>query len=77
MKKYSPDWTIIPADTKLAIKIEEERYRNSCKKRKVPPKHKYCYILGRSKSETKCLKKYFAEQNPKKVNLPYPKERGK
>ena len=77
MKKYSPDWTIIPADTKLAIKIEEERYRNSCKKRKVPPKHKYCYILGRSKSETKHLKKDFAEQNPKKVNLPYPKERGK
>jgi hypothetical protein len=76
MKKYSPDWTIIPADIKIKIKQEEEKYRSSCISRNVPSKHKYCYILGRSKKETKELKKLFAENNPTKINLPYPKKRG-
>ena len=76
MKKYSPDWTIIPADIKIKIKQEEEKYRSSCISRTVPPKHKYCYILGRSKKETKQLETLFAEHNPKKINLPYPKKRG-
>lgn len=77
MKKYSPDWALVPSATRDKIKAEEKKYRDSCKKRKVPAKHKYCYILGRSKRETKNLLKDFAEQSPKKVNLSYPKERGK
>ena len=76
MKKYSPNWDIIPADIKTKIKQEEEKYRSSCISRNVPPKHKYCYILGRSKKETKELKKLFAQNNPTKINLPYPKKRG-
>ena len=77
MNKYSPNWDVIPPMIKKSIKAEEERYRNSCKKRKVPPKHKYCYILGQTKSETRHLKNIFAEQNPKKIDLPYPVTRGK
>ena len=77
MKKYSPDWTLVPPDIKVKIKEQESIYRNSCKKRKVPAKHKYCYILGQSKSETKRLKNIFAEKSPDKASLPYPKERGK
>ena len=77
MKKYSPDWNLVPPKIKAAIKKEEEVYRNSCLSRSVPPKHKYVYILGGSKKETKQLSKLFAEQNPKKVGLKYPTERGK
>ena len=77
MKKYSPDWSLVPPDTKVKIKEQERIFRDSCKKRKVPAKHKYCYILGQSKSETKRLKNIFAEKSPDKASLPYPKERGK
>jgi hypothetical protein len=77
MRKYSPNWDIIPPIAKLMIKAEEEKYRSSCKSRAVPPKHKYCYVLGKTKAETKQLRKLFIKLNPKKVNLSYPKERGK
>ena len=77
MKKYSPNWEIIPQELKLKIKDEERKYRESCLSRAVPPKHKYCYILGKSKQETKALLDKFAENNPEKINLPYPKKRGK
>ena len=76
MKKYSPNWDIIPADIKKEIKKEEKKYRDSCRSRPVPSKHKYCYILGRTKSETKQLHNLFKEWNPKLYNLPYPKSRG-
>lgn len=77
MKKYSPDWSLVPPDIKVRIKEQERIFRDSCEKRKVPAKHKYCYILGQSKSETKRLKNIFAEKSPDKANLPYPKERGR
>ena len=77
MKKYSPNWEIIPPEIKIKIKAEEQKYRESCDSRLVPPKHKYCYILGRSKRETKQLHELFKINNPKKVGLPYPKKRGK
>ena len=77
MKKYSPDWTLVPERVKLDIKKEEKRYRESCLVRETKPKHKYVYILGSSKAETKKLRNRFAENNPHLVDLPYPKERGK
>jgi hypothetical protein len=77
MKKYSPNWEIIPEDIKVKIKAEEERYRQSCKERPVPAKHKYVCILGSSPGETKYYKRLFKKLNPKKANLPYPQERGK
>ena len=77
MKKYSPDWTLVPPQIKVKIKAEEKKFRDSCAKRPVPAKHKYCYILGNGKKETKALLKKFAENSPDKQNLSYPKERGK
>lgn len=77
MKKYSPDWTRVPKQVKLDIKAEEKRYRQSCLVRETKPKHKYAYILGATKKETKYLRNLFAELNPHLVDLPYPKERGK
>ena len=77
MKKYSPNWEIIPEHIKIKIKEQEKKYRESCDCRDMKPKHKYIYILGRSKKETKELHKKFKETNPSMVNLPYPNERGK
>jgi hypothetical protein len=77
MKKYSPDWTLVPPDIKVKIKAEEKRYRDSCKSRAVPAKHKYVCILGPSSGETKYYRRLFKKLNPKRVNLPYPQERGK
>ena len=77
MKKYSPNWGVIPPEVKIAIKKQEEIYRKGCKSRKVPPKHKYVYILGKSKKETKKLKEAFIKNSPRKVSLSYPTERGK
>lgn len=77
MKKYSPNWEIIPEDIKVKIKAEEKKYRESCEARPVPAKHKYVYILGSSPGETKYYKRLFKKLNPKKANLSYPQERGK
>jgi hypothetical protein len=77
MKKYSPNWEIIPEDIKVKIKAEEKKYRESCEARPVPAKHKYVCILGSSPGETKYYKRLFKKLNPKKANLPYPQERGK
>ena len=77
MGKWSPKWDEIPASIKKKIKDQEKKYRNSCESRTVPAKHKYCFILGRTKKETKQLHKLFKDNNPKKVGLPYPKERGR
>ena len=77
MKKYSPDWTLVPPQIKVEIKAEEKKYRETCSKRLVPAKHKYCYILGRGKKETKFLLAKFAENSPNKQNIPYPTIRGK
>ena len=42
----------------------------------MKPKHKYIYILGRTKKETKKLKKLFDKHNPGVLELAYPRERG-
>ena len=76
MGKYTPKWDTMPAGLKDKIKVEEKKFRDACDSRPVPPKHKYCYILGRNKKETKHLRNLFVECNPGKVNMPYPKERG-
>jgi len=77
MGKWSPVWDMMPVGLKEDIKAEEKKYRDSCLKRPVPPKHKYGYILGRGKIETKILKKRFETHSPKMVGLQYPTERGK
>ena len=77
MKKYSPDWTLVPPNIKVQIKAEEKKYREGCTKRAVLAKHKYCYILGRGKKDTKSLLRKFAENSPNRQSLSYPRERGK
>lgn len=69
-------WQNIPEDIVSQIKENIKSYQASCERRPIPPKHKYVYILGPTKSETKRLTKIFSELNPRLANLPYPKIRG-
>ena len=59
------------------IKKISKDFQNSCEVRTAPKKHKYVYVLGENKKETKELRTEFGRLNPKLVNLAYPKERGK
>ena len=77
-KNWSNDqsvlWDNIPDDIEKQLRdYSKEMYRKA-EKISFPSKHKYAYILGKDKKETKALRKEFLERN--KV-YPYPKERGK
>lgn len=63
----------VPLEIRELIKAEQKIYSDKCLKRNLPKKHKYVYILGKSKKETKRLLKVFIENKNKA--LPYPKER--
>lgn len=65
----------IPIDIKIILNKDIEKYKNTCIKRVVEPKHKYVYILGENKKETNHLRKSFFELNPDLANLKYPKIR--
>lgn len=69
-------WPEIPENIISQLKKASKDHQVSCKRRRIPPKHKYVYILGKGKRETKDLLKQFKEQNPDKQNLAYPKIRG-
>jgi hypothetical protein len=69
-------WDKIEPETAKLIKGFSKNYQNSCEVRSVPKKHKYVYILGVNKKETKELRQEFETLNPKLKNLKYPKERG-
>ena len=77
--RWKPNWKMMESvypGLKQRLKEEEEKYRLSCEKREMKPKHKYIYILGRTKKETKKLKKLFDKHNPGVLELAYPRERG-
>lgn len=63
----------MPIDIANKIKILSKEYQNSCEKRKLDFKHKYAYVLGINKRETKYLRDVFEKRN--KI-YPYPKLRG-
>ncbi len=70
------NWKTIPEDISKQLKQERKAHQERCSKRKSPTKHKYIYILGRTKKETKKLKKLFDKHNPGVLELVYPRERG-
>lgn len=63
----------MPPEIRDTIKKLSKEYQLSCEKRKVNPKHKYAFVQGSTKYETKQLRKLFEERN--KI-YPYPKQRG-
>jgi hypothetical protein len=63
----------MPSEIALKIKELSKNYQNSLEKRKVEKKHKYAYVLGINKKETKQLRKLFESRNK---TYDYPKVRG-
>jgi hypothetical protein len=68
-------WDRIPADIAQQLREFSKAEQMRCQYRLMPRKHKYAYLKGRGRLETKRLKRRFAELNPKLVELPYPKQR--
>lgn len=75
-KNWSNDqkiiWENIPDDIEKQLRDYSKKMYNESEKIEFPSKHKYAFVLGKDKRETKALRKIFFEKN--KV-YPYPKER--
>ena len=67
-------WERVPESVEEALRAKSKEMYNICEVREIPPKHKYVYLLGQDKKETRSLMNRFRKLNP---NLPkeYPKER--
>jgi len=72
--KNGMNWHNVPDEVEKVLKAESKRLQSVAHMVSMPSKHKYIFVLGRDKRETKALRKEFEERN--KV-YPYPKERGK
>jgi len=75
----SPDkihWDEIPIEISKLIKAHSNSHRAACDRRELHPKHKYVYIQGRTKKESRFLKEFYQKQNPDLCGLAYPKIRG-
>ncbi len=66
-------WENVPDDIELKLREMSKIKQKNSTLIKMPLKHKYLYILGKTKSETRKLRKLFEEKN--KI-YPYPTERG-
>lgn len=67
-------WDNIPDDIEKKIRDYGKSVQSNAELVKFPSKHKYAYVLGRDKSETRKLRKTFEQMNE---CYGYPKERGK
>jgi predicted DNA-binding transcriptional regulator AlpA len=70
------DWARVPSDIEAVVRTQASQHKARCKKREVQPKHKYAYIVGATKTETKSLLARFRERHPDLQDIPYPKHRG-
>ena len=73
--KRKVNWSAIPDEVAMKLKQTAKDKKANCISRVAAPKHKYVYVMGRGKKETKRLRKLLLANNP---NLPldYPKNRG-
>ena len=69
------NWKNIPPEIASRLKQAAKDKKASCKRRLAKPKHKYVYVLGRGKKETKYLRKLFMANNPALPDS-YPRNRG-
>jgi hypothetical protein len=67
-------WKNIPEDVAAKLKAYSKEMYKKAEKISFPNKHKYAFVLGKDKRETKALRKKFRELNKL---YEYPKERGK
>jgi len=73
--RYTIHWDIIPNEISELLTNTSKNTIKNLIKRKSPKKHKYIYILGKDKKETKKLYKLFKENNPNYTKIKYPKVR--
>ena len=66
-------WENVPPNVEKALRDQSKLKQSQAQKIDFPSKHKYAYVLGQTKAETKKLRKEFEQRN--KV-LQYPKGRG-
>ena len=66
-------WDNIPDSLESKIRAKSKKKQKNAKKVYFPPKHKYAYVLGQDKRETKILRRRFLEINDV---YEYPKNRG-
>ena len=71
---HGMNWDNVPDDIEKKLREYGKEKQKNSKKIEFPSKHKYAYVLGIDKRETKELRKIFEERNK---TYPYPKERGK
>lgn len=71
--KTGMNWHLIPDDIEDKLRKYSKYKQSIAEKVILPAKHKYVYVLGIDKKETKKLRKIFEEINK---TYPYPKERG-
>jgi hypothetical protein len=67
-------WENVPSEIEKKLREQSKLKQSQSKKVDFPSKHKYAYVLGATKAETKKLRKDFESRNK---THPYPKERGK
>jgi hypothetical protein len=69
-------WKNVPILIEKLLRQKTRECHQRCLKRKISKKHKYLYILGRNRRETKKLKADFLRNNSSLLSLTYPKIRG-
>jgi hypothetical protein len=74
-RKGKVNWSAIPIEVAVQLKKAAVAKKAACKKRVAAPKHKYVYVMGRGKKETRRLRKLLLVHTPK-LPLDYPKNRG-
>lgn len=67
-------WENMPEDIAAKLKAYSKEMYKKAEKISFPNKHKYAFVLGKDKRETRALRKKFEELNKL---YEYPKERGK
>jgi len=68
------NWHNVPDNIERLLREYSKKKQSECEFIDVMPKHKYAYVLGKDKRETKELRKIFESRNK---TYEYPKERGK
>lgn len=71
--KCGMNWEAVPNDIELELREYSKIKQKNAEKIVFPSKHKYAYVLGATKLETKRLRKLFEERNK---TFQYPKNRG-
>lgn len=72
--KNGVNWDAMPDKIEAKLRKASKEKQASSKQILFPSKHKYAFVLGRDKRETRALRKVFEARNQ---TYQYPKERGK